>query len=307
MIPAFLATFGFALSTVCGHRATRLIGGIETNFWRLVVALLLLGAWAHGFGSGLAGNAFPIFIVSGFIGIGIGDVALYQALPRLGSRLTSLLLQCLTTAFAIAIEWLWLGTRLTTAELACGAVILGGVVIALRPRERLHFPGRLAPGLVFTTVGAFGNALGMVLSRKAYAVAAVAGQSIDGGTAAYQRVIGGLLLSGCFLLVAKRRAIANHVREPDFSTQPAGKKWRTAWLWVLANGTFGMAVGVSCVQWALKTSPTGIVQSVLSVTPLAVIPLARIMEGERPSRGAWLGGIIAVGGTIALTWFHLDR
>jgi len=263
--------------------------------------------WAHGFGGGPAGDAFPILIVSGFVGIGIGDVALYQALPRLGSRLTALILQCLTTAFAIAIEWVWLGTRLTPAELACGAVILSGVTIALSPSERLNLPGRLAPGIAFTTVAAFGNALGMVLTRKAYVVAAAAGQSIDGGTAAYQRVIGGLLLSGLFLLAARRHALATHARAPDFSTQPARKKWRTAWPWVLANGTLGMTVGVSCVQWALKTVPTGIVQSVLSVTPLAVIPLARVMEGERPSRSVWLGSIVAVAGTIALTWVHSNR
>jgi len=51
---------------------------------------------------------------------------------------------------------------------------------------------------------------------------------------------------------------------------------------VLANGTMGMALGVSCVQWALKTTPTGITQSVLAITPLMVIPLAWRFEGEKP-------------------------
>lgn len=131
MFPSLLATVCFAVSAVCGSRAARLIGGTEANFWRLVVATALLALWAHGWGGGLAGEAFPIFIVSGFVGIGIGDVALYQALPQLGARLTSLLLQCFTTAFAIVIEWIWLGTRLTPAELACGVVILVGVSLGL--------------------------------------------------------------------------------------------------------------------------------------------------------------------------------
>jgi drug/metabolite transporter (DMT)-like permease len=104
--------------------------------------------------------------------------------------------------------------------------------------------------------------------------------------------------------VVKRQAVVNHVRELDFSAQPAKEKWRKAWPWVFANGLFGMTVGVSCVQWALQRTPTGIVQSVLSITPLAVIPLARVTEGERPSRDSWLGGVIAVAGTIALTWVH---
>ena len=41
-------------------------------------------------------------------------------------------------------------------------------------------------------LAAIGQGGGAVLSRKAFLVAAHAGQSIDGGTAAYQRIIGGI-------------------------------------------------------------------------------------------------------------------
>ena len=307
MFPALLATVSFALSTVCGHRATKLIGGIETNFWRLLISTLLLAAWANIFGGGFTSEALPIFVVSGLLGIGLGDVAFYSALPLLGSRLALLVLQCLTTLFAVVIEWIWLDTPLTPGELLCGAVILTGVAIALRPKEHLHLKGRLAPGLVLTAIAAFGNGAGLVLSRKAYAVAETAGEYIDGGTAAYQRILGGLMVSGVFLLVAKRRAVVAHVLEPNFSTRPAREKWSKAWPWLLANATFGMTVGVSLLQWALKTTPTGIVQSVVSITPLTVIPLARITEGEKPGRSALFGSVLAVAGIIALTWVHLKR
>lgn len=280
---------------------------MEANFWRLVVALILLGLWAHCVGNGLSGDAFGVFVLSGFIGIGVGDLALYEALPRLGSRLTVLLLQCLTTGFAIGIEWVWLGTRLTLAEICCGAVILTGVAMALQPHASTQTHRNLVPGVALTTIAAFGNATGMVLSRKAYAIAAAASQQIDGGTAAYQRVIGGLTLSGIFMLILKHRTVFNHMRQPDFSTQPVKERLGKSWPWVLANGALGMTIGVSCLQWALKTTPAGIVQSVISVTPLVVIPLARLTEGERAGRNAWIGGLVAVAGTIALTWVHTQQ
>ncbi len=280
---------------------------MEANFWRLVVALILLGSWAHSFGKGISGDAFSVFVLSGFVGIGVGDLALYEALPRLGSRLTVLLLQCLTTGFAIGIEWVWLGTKLTLAEICCGAVILTGVVVALRPHHKAQTHRRLVPGVALTTIAAFGNAMGMVLSRKAYAIAAAAEQQIDGGTAAYQRVIGGLMLSGIFMLLLKHRMVVNHMRRPDLSTQPLKDRFNKSWPWVLANGALGMTIGVSCLQWALKSTPAGIVQSVVSVTPLVVIPLAQMTEGERACRNAWLGGLIAVAGTIALAWVHTNQ
>jgi drug/metabolite transporter (DMT)-like permease len=301
MIPSFLAAFCFALSAVCGHRASKMIGGVETNFWRLVLATLCLAAWAFSFGGGLRGEAFPAFALSGLVGIGVGDVALYSALPRLGARLTSLLLQCLTAAFAAVIEWLWLGTRLTPLELLCGLMTLVGVGLALTPathRELLR--GQMGRGLAFIVVAAFGNALGMVLSRKAYEVAAQAGEPMDGATAAFQRLVGGLFLAGLFLLVVRRKEVRAHVNDPRLSPSAVREKWRHAWPWVAANGMFGMTLGVTCMQWALKSTPAAIVSPIIAITPLLVIPLAWRFEGERPTRRSLVGGFIAVAGAVAL-------
>lgn len=301
MLPALAATCCFALSSVCGFRAARLVGGTDANFWRLVLATLFLGSWAYGFGGGVQGVAFPVFAISGLTGIGIGDVAMFQAFPRLGSRLTTLLLQCLTTPFAALIEWGWLGTRLTPAVLACDVVILAGVSLALAPGQHLKLKaGELRKGLAFVVVAAAGNALGMVLSRKAYGVAAAAGETIDGGTAAFQRLIGGALLAGVLLLITRHRQIAANLAAPQISTATVRDKWRKAWPWVAANSLLGMTIGVSFLQYALKTTPTGIVLPIVATTPLAVIPLAWRMEGEKPTVRTVIGGVVAVAGAVAL-------
>jgi len=49
--------------------------------------------------------------------------------------------------------------------------------------------------VLFGVGSALGQAGGAVLSRKANEAAALTGYVIDGGTAAYQRVIGGLLMT----------------------------------------------------------------------------------------------------------------
>ena len=301
MVPSLVATFCFALSAVCGFRAARLVGGTDANFWRLVLATLFLGSWAYGFGGGLQGVAFPVFALSGLAGIGIGDVAMFQAFPRLGSRLTTLVLQCLTTPFAALIEWLWLGTRLTPAVLACDAVILVGVSLALAPGQHLKLGrGELRRGLFFVVLAAAGNAMGMVLSRKAYGVAAAAGETIDSGTAAFQRVLGGALLAGVLLLITRHRQIAGHLAAPKISASCVRDKWRLAWPWVAANSLLGMTIGVCFLQLALKTTPTGIVLPIVAITPLAVIPLAWRMEGEKPTARTLVGGVVAVAGAAVL-------
>src|SRR5256885_16635156 len=201
MLAAFLTTILFSISVVCGHRSAKLIGGTEANFWRLACATLFLSIWAYGFGIGLGGAAFPVFLLSGILGIGVGDVALFQALPRLGSRLSALVIQCLTAPLGALIEWLWLGTRLTPRQLLCGLAILIGVGVALTPGKQPLIPRRqLMIGILASVIAAVGGAYGAVLSRKAYGVAHATMETIDGANAAFQRISGGLLIGGICLL-----------------------------------------------------------------------------------------------------------
>ena len=229
-------------------------------------------------------------MLSGLVGFGFGDVALYEALPRIGSRLTLLLAQSLAAPVGALIEWLWLGTTLSIAQIVAGLVILAGVSVALAPKNHLHLDRRhLVGGIVFGILAAVGQAGGAVLSRKAFQLIAQAGQHMDGGTAAYQRIIGGVLVAAVYLAWLK-------LRKPD---RPRGD-WHKAWPWVIANTLGGPVLGVSCYQWALATTPSGVVLSIVATLPLAVIPFAWRIEGDRPGLQSIIGGIIAVAGVIAL-------
>ena len=306
MFAALLAAFLFAVSAICGYRSSRQIGGAEANFWRIVAALLFLALWAHLFGGGLAGAALPFFVVSGFFGIGLGDTGFFQALPRLGSRRAVLLTQCLIPPFAILIEWLWLGTMLTGAQFFCVAVILAGVVIALAPRDHAEIPPRqLWIGIAFAIFAALTSALAAVFSRKAYFVAHDAGEYPDPGTTGYQRVLGGLLVPAIILLAAKWRSARAHggvLEEKTF--QVSREKWRRIWPWVFGNSLAGQTLGVTCVQWALEKTPTGIVMTVTAMTPVILLPMTRIVEGEKIGIRSLAGALLAVAGVIGLTWWR---
>jgi drug/metabolite transporter (DMT)-like permease len=302
VLAAFLTTILFSISVISGHRSAKLIGGTEANFWRLTCATVFLGIWAYTLGRGLDGNAFPLFFLSGIIGIGIGDVALFQALPRLGSRLSLLLIQCLTAPFGALIEWLWLGTRLTTVQILCGATILAGVGVALAPARHLKIGRReLVIGTLAALIAALGGACGAVLSRKAYDISHINHEPIDGANSAFQRIVGGLLFGGICLLIVKRREFRIQARAPKhLILEVAKKKWRGVWPWVLANSLAGQTLGVSCMQRAFETTPTGIVLPIIATTPIVVIPFSYLIEGEKPTVHSIVGGVIAVGGVVAL-------
>jgi drug/metabolite transporter (DMT)-like permease len=300
VLAAILTTILFSISVICATQSARLLGGTEANFWRLALATGLLALWACTFGQGLSGNSFPWFLLSGLIGVG-ADVFLFQALPRIGSRLSLLIVQCFSALSAATLEWLWLGTKLTVWQIAACLTILAGVAVALAPGRHLHIKrGVLAAGICHGLLAGFGNGSGAVLSRKAYAVAAAARQNIDGATAACQRLIGGLFVAAICLLVVKRREIAAQWADASAPRLPGLEKWRRAWLWVLFNGFVGQTLGVTCYQWALRTTPTGLVLAIVATTPLVVVPLARAFEAEPIAPRSLLGGLIAVAGAVFL-------
>jgi drug/metabolite transporter (DMT)-like permease len=300
VLASFLTTLLFATSVVCATQSARLLGGTEANFWRLAVATALLAVWAHTFGQGLTGASFALFLISGVIGVG-ADVFLFQALPRLGSCLSLLIIQCFSALSAATLEWVWLGTKLSFRQAAACALILAGVAVALAQGKHLEAKkGVLAAGICFSFLAAFGNGFGAVISRKAYAVAAQVRQDIDGGTAAYQRLIGGLFVAGVCLLVVKRREIIAQVAHSSPPRLPEAEKWRRVWPWVLANAFAGQTLGVTCYQWALKTTPTGLVLAIVATAPLVVIPIASVLEGEKIEARSVIGGFIAVTGAILL-------
>ena len=304
MLAAFATTFLFSISAVCGHRSARLIGGTEANFWRAALATALLAMWSYSFGKGLAGSAFPVFLLSGIMGIGIGDVAFFQALPRLGSRLSLLLVQCLTAPFGALIEWFWLGTGLSARQILFGLTILVGVGIALTPGRNLKLTKReLVVGTLFGLLAALGGAAGAVLSRKAYLIVHAAGEHIDAINAGYQRMLGGVFLAGVCLLIVKRHEFRIQTRAPHLLVDEASRrKWRGVWFWVVLNSLAGQTLGVSCMQKALETIPAGIVLPIIAMAPIIVIPISFVVEGERPSLHSLIGGVIAVGGVIGLTF-----
>jgi drug/metabolite transporter (DMT)-like permease len=302
MLAALLTTLLFAISAVCGYRTARSIGGVEANFWRITIATIFLTAWAFSFGTGFAG-APGWFMLSGLLGIGLGDSAYFQALPRLGSRRTVLLTQCLTAPFAALIEWLWLGTRLQLAEIACIAVILGGVALALAPGDHLKISARdWKVGLLASGFAALGGALGAVLSRKGYAAIHEQHLQIDPGTTGYQRVIGGILVPTIILFAVKWRSASAHGGMFESKTlQISREKWQRIWPWVLANALAGQTIGVSAMQWALQHTPTGIVTAIIATTPVVLLPMTRWVDGEKIGLRSLVGAVVAVSGVIGLT------
>lgn len=307
MIPALLTTFLWSYCVIATRRSINQLGENQANFARITLAAVSLGLMAHLFGLGLGGGGFLFFFLSGVVGFGFGDIGLFYALPRLGSRLTLLMTQCLAAPIAGVTEWAWMGTRLSITQVLAIAVILLGIIIALAPGKLKHSGMRnFAIGIGFGLVAAFGQGWGGVLSRKAYMDAFAVGNWTEvnsvmesivmGATSGYQRLIGGVLVIGSFyflsLAVKSLRTVPRHPHDKE----SRGKKF----YFVFLTAASGPILGITCFQWAMATTPSAIVQSIVAMTPLVVMPMSWFLEGDRPGKRAIIGSVISVVGVLLL-------
>ncbi len=303
MLAAVLATFLFATSSVTARQSIQRLGSSTANVLRLLVATTMLGLYAHIWGVGFRGPSLPWFLLSGVIGYGVCDTALFMALPRLGARLTSLMVQCLAVPVAAATEWLWLGARLGLGEILASLTILLGVTMALLPDRgvsgSLRTGSPLRPGFmafVFGGIAAVGQGLGAVISKHGQLLSREAGFPIDPFSVSYQRIVAGVVFGGVWWWIQYRR---NKLDRPLPVAIHQNSKVPTV-VWVLINGLSGPCLGVAAYQWALKHEPTGVVLSVTSLTPVAVIPISRWIDGDRATRRSLIGGVVVVAGVVAL-------
>lgn len=308
MFPALLATLLWSTCVITARRSVEQLGENQANIARLLVAVVAMGFIAHAFGTGIGGGALWLFFLSGVIGFGIGDIGIFYALPRIGSRLTLLLAQCLAVPIAGFTEWLWLGTVLTPSQLGAVVVIVVGISMALIPK---HMPAESWPmfwvGIAFGVLAALGQAFGAVLSRKAFITMDTLGSGAQldhsvwqsillGATSGYQRLLGGILALLAFYVVTlvyrKWYTLPREARKGDSASSKT--------LYVVLTAASGPILGIICYQWALATTPSAIVQPIVAMTPLVVMPLAYLIEGDRPRKRALVGTFISVLGVLWL-------
>jgi drug/metabolite transporter (DMT)-like permease len=308
MIPALVTAFLWSYCVIVTRRSVQQLGENQANLARMVLAVLTMGLMAHLFGLGLGGGGLFYFFLSGVIGFGFGDIGVFYALPRLGSRLTLLFAQCLAAPIAGIAEWAWLGTTISWSQILSISIILSGIVLALAPKEiPVAHMRTFMVGTAFGVLAGFGQGLGAVLSRKAYASAHAAGNWMEGSggildsiwmgaTTGYQRLLGGIvIIAGIYFLSFIVRSWKSHPTSPHGEDSPGKKS-----LYVVLTTASGPVFGIICFQWALATTPSAIVQPIIAMTPLIVMPFSWYLEGDRPSRRAVAGTVISVVGVILL-------
>jgi drug/metabolite transporter (DMT)-like permease len=245
----------------------------------LAVYVLATGTWRELD----AGNAGPL-LLSGLVGIFLGDTLLFAALNRIGPRRAGILF-ALNAPLATILGWIILGETLPTIAVIGIALTIAGVLLAIlfgKRRSQLHewekVKGALWIGVTLGLAAAAGQAIGSIIARPVMAA------GVDPFAASMLRVG---IAALCLTIL---------IQLPIPAVKPKGPlTWKVAALTAL-TGVIALAVGMTLLLYALSGGKVGIVSTLSATSPVIILPMLWARTGERPAAGAWAGAVLVVAG-----------
>ena len=213
----------------------------------------------------------------------------------MGARLTILINFSLGTLFAAWGDHWLLDENLTLGQWAGVALVLTGLAIALWPSRAA---ARMSiTGLSCAVMAGAGQGFGTTLSGWANHLAESGHFTIHGISQAFQRSTAGVLTA--VLVWAVWRYLIKK-EDPGAVISDQSPKRKHAGFWLLGAALFGPVIGVSCYQWARLQLPSAVVVAIAATSTLWVIPLAMMIDKDRPTRRQVGGTVLAVGGIAVL-------
>lgn len=278
----------WTITAITFEAASRKVGSIPVNIIRLVMAfaIIALFTWI------VRGMPFPVdatfhqwfwLAVSGLIGFVIGDLFLFKAFTVIGSRL-SLLIMTLVPPIAAFVGWLMMGETLAWIHLGGMALTMSGIgMVILHKRGKKSPRGKLPEsipptGIVFALLGALGQAVGLVLSKYGM-------QDYDAFSATQIRVMAGII----------GFAVVIHVFKKWGAVGIALNNKIALWL-MLLGAVFGPFLGVTSSLIAVKYTATGIASTIMSISPILILPATYLLYKQQITWKELLGAIISVTG-----------
>lgn len=279
----------WTITAVCFESAGKKVGSLAVNFIRLILAFILLGIFTlitRGMFlpfDATGANWFWL-LISGLIGLVIGDLFLFQAYVEIGSRISMLIMSSAPPITAI-IGFLFMGEKITLVAAFGMLIAMLGIAIVILSRniddkkiKLSHSP----KGLVYAFIGALGQAFGLIFSKF--------GMGGYNPFAATQiRVIAAIIGFAVAITISKKWgklniAINDHNAMKNISI----------------GSFFGPFLGVSLSLLAVQYTATGIVSTIVSLSPILIIPASILVFKEKVLPKEIFGALVSIIGVALL-------
>lgn len=166
---ALAAPMGWALAVVLFHRSGESMPPFELNLSKNILAFTLMlptiALW-HGLElPRFSATELAIMLVSGMLGIALGDTLYFRALNLLGAGRTGII-SSLLSPFVILLSALFLGERLALLQWGGFVLVMGGILLVTWRRQRREVGATdLRRGVLLGVLAILAMAVGVVMVK----------------------------------------------------------------------------------------------------------------------------------------------
>ncbi|MBT6270543.1 MAG: DMT family transporter [Phycisphaerae bacterium] len=303
-ISALAASACWVITALVLASAGRVVGATVVNAVRIFIAICIL-CFMHWLAYGniwpeISSSSLLYLAFSGVVGLAIGDQFIYRALIDAGPRLTTLVMTS-TPALTAIIAFAVLNEIVRYVDLLGMLLTMAGIAIAIFTRGEKNtnnkYP-RVKLGIMFAFLGSLGQAIGLVFAKLGMnesdpeIVNTIYQSGVTPLSATYIRLCFGgvgatvLLL---FYVFSKKANRENHLRM-NFSV----------FFFILAGAIFGPVLGVWLGLISIENMDTGVAATLMSLSPIMILPFAKIFEKEQITPNAVFGAFVSIIGVIIL-------
>jgi len=224
--------------------------------------------------------------LSAVSGLVLGDAMLFQAFVLIGARL-AMLLMTLTPAISALLAWVFLGETLSLLEIGAIIVTIGSVAWVVSEQRNSNSlddnPRNYAVGVLCGIGGAFGQAFGLILSKR-------------GMVGDFPALSASLIRLATASVVIWLWALMQGQLRPTIE----GLRIRRA-RWAILGGTIlGPLIGMTASLVAVQLTHVGIASTLMSLGPVILLPLAHWVFKERITQRAVVGTVAAMVGVAMI-------
>jgi len=274
-IYAILTAFCWAITSTAFEHAGKKMGSLTLNIirlWFAFVFLLIYSTITRGvplpFDASL--DTWKWLVLSGLIGLLIGDLFLFEAFTQIGARISMLIFSSVPPMSAV-LAYLILGDEMTTLQIFGMFITITGIgtVILTRgdtPNQKVKFTHPIL-GISLAFGGAFCQSLGYIVGKLGMNAGLT---RYDAFASTQIRVIAAII--GFTIVVSIRRGWPNVAKA--FTYKKAMKH-------TIVGSVFGPFIGVSLSLVALNYTTPGVASTLTSITPILLIPIALFYHKEK--------------------------
>ena len=285
---ALLTACCWSCSALAFSAATLRVGPFRLNVTRLIMASVLLFATVvlAGIDIHLSSSQLRNLVVSGIVGLVIGDTFLFKSYEIIGPRL-GMLIMSVAPAFSALLAFFLLGEVMGWIAIAGMAVTLSGIaIVVLERREKSSSErGTHLDGILFGFIAAIGQGVALVLAKMAFIEGPV-----NGFLATFIRIG-----SSVIVIFPLARFAGEYTK---FFAVYAGDR-KAVWLTIL-GAIFGPYLGITFSLISVAHTSVGVAATLMATVPIIMLPLSKYVQKEHISWRAVVGAFVAVAGVAIL-------